>query len=357
MGKNGKLLVVGTRIAPTDFYKELRDPKHWSGGKSPFTYMGMPAVLRYAENPKDWETLWAKSDVPWDGDEDTPDEDGLYPKWDGPTLSRRRGEVTPSTWALVYQQEDVTEDSIFPAELVQGSINGMRKRGPLRPGAAGHPTQVEGYTVVGFDPAMGAGRAAFVAMTYNRTDGKIYILDCLNMSEPTPQKIRQAIEEFVEKFKPQELRVEINAHQKAYSLDTELQQWLATRGVRLNSHFTGKNKWDTSFGVAGMSTLFGTTNNGKHQKNNLIELPSTEGSEGLKALVQQLITWKPETRGKTDCVMALWFGVLRCREFMQQNSVVQRYAHNRWATRAQVSKRYTVNLDEMIADQWQQTYG
>ena len=153
LGKNGKLLVVGTRIAPTDFYKELRDPKHWSGGKSPFTYMGMPAVLQYAEKPKDWETLWAKSDVPWDGDEDTPDENGLYPKWDGPTLARRRGEVTPSTWALVYQQEDVTEDSIFPAELVQGSINGMRKRGPLRPGAAGHPGQVEGYTVVGFDPA------------------------------------------------------------------------------------------------------------------------------------------------------------------------------------------------------------
>jgi len=356
LGKNGKLLVVGTRIAPTDFYKELRDPKHWSGGKSPFTYMGMPAVLAYADKPKDWETLWAKSDVPWDGDDETPDEQGLYPKWDGPTLARRRGEVTPSTWALVYQQEDVTEDSIFPAELVQGSLNGMRKRGPLRPGAAGHPNQVEGYTVIGFDPAM-AGNAAFVAMTYNRHDGKIYILDCLNMAEPTPQKIRQAIEEFVQKYKPQELRVEINAHQKAYSLDSDLHQWLASYGVRLNAHFTGKNKWDTNFGVAGMSTLFGTVLNGKHQKNNIIELPSTENSEGLKALVQQLITWKPNTKGKTDCVMAMWFGVLRCREFMQQNSYVQRYAHNRWATRAQAQKRYSVNLDEAIAEQWQQTYG
>jgi hypothetical protein len=146
LGKNGKLLVVGTRIAPTDFYKELRDPKHWSSG-------------------------WAKSDSPWDGDDETPDEQGLYPKWDGPTIARRRGEVTPSTWALVYQQEDVTEDSIFPSELVQGSINGMRKRGVLKPGAAGHPSRVEGYTVVGFDPAM-AGNAAFVAMTYNKADGK-----------------------------------------------------------------------------------------------------------------------------------------------------------------------------------------
>jgi hypothetical protein len=356
LGKNGKLLVVGTRIAPTDLYKELRDPKHWSGGKSPFTYMGMPAVLKYAEKPEDWETLWAKSDVPWDGDDDTPDADGLYPKWDGKTLHRRRGEVTPSTWALVYQQEDVTEDSIFPAELVQGSINGMRKRGPLRPGAAGHPSQVEGYTVIGFDPAM-AGNAAFVVATYNRDDGKIYVLDVLNMAEPTPQKIREAIEEFVQRYRPQELRVEINAHQKAYSLDSDLQQWLAGYGVRLNSHFTGKNKWDTNFGVAGMSTLFGTIRDGKFQRDNLIELPSTEGSEGLKALVQQLLTWKPDTRGKTDCVMALWFAVLRCREFMQQNAQMQRYANNRWATRAQREKRLTINLDDAFAAQWQENYG
>ena len=356
LGKNGKLLVVGTRIAPTDFYKELRDPKHWSGGKSPFTYMGMPAVLRYGEKPQDWETLWAKSDVPWDGDNDTPDAEGLYPKWDGPTLARRRGEVTPSTWALVYQQEDVTEDSIFPSELVQGSINGMRKRGVLKPGAAGHPSNVEGYTVVGFDPAM-AGNAAFVVMTYNRADGKIYVLDCLNMPEPTPQKIREAFEVFTQVYKPQEFRVEINAHQKAYSLDDDLRNWLASYGVRLNAHFTGKNKWDTNFGVASMSTLFGTVREGKFQRNNILELPSTEGSEGLKALVQQLITWKPDTRGKTDCVMALWFGVIRCREFMQQNSGLQKWAHNRWATRAQKEKRYTINIDDVVAEQWQDMYG
>jgi len=257
---------------------------------------------------------------------------------------------------LVYQQEDVTEDSIFPAELVQGSINGMRKRGPLRPGAAGHPSQIEGYTVIGFDPAM-AGYAAFVAVTYNRHDGKIYVLDVLNMAEPTPQKIREAIEDFVQRFRPQELRVEINAHQKAYSLDSDLQQWLAAYGVRLNSHFTGKNKWDTNFGVAGMSTLFGTTREGKFQRDNILELPSTEGSEGLKALVQQLLTWKPDTRGKTDCVMALWFAVLRCREFMQQSNQIQRYANNRWATRAQQEKRLTINLDEVFTAQWQQTHG
>ena len=356
LGKNGKLLIVGTRIAAQDFYKELRNPKYWSNGKSPFTYMGMPAVLEYHDKPEDWVTLWAKSDVPWDGDEDTPDENGLYPKWDGKALFKRRGEVTPNTWALVYQQEDVEEDSIFPPALIQGSTNGARRKGPLKPGAVGHPTSAEGYTIIGFDPAM-AGNAAFVAVTYNRADSKIYVLDCINMSEPNPQKIRNMIEEMVEKYHPQEFRVEINAHQKAYSLDEDLRSWLSARGVRLESHFTAKNKWDTNFGVASMSTLFGTERDGKFQNNNQIELPSTEGSEGLKALTQQLITWKPNTRGKTDCVMALWFAVLRAREFMQQTSFVQRYANNRWATRAQRESRITINLDEAFSEQWAERYG
>jgi hypothetical protein len=356
LGKNGKLLVVGTRIAANDLYKELRNPKHWSGGKTPFTYMGMPAVLEYSEKPEDWVTLWKESDVPWDGDDDTPQENGFYPKWDGKTLNRRRSEVTPSTWALVYQQEDIMEDSIFPPILVQGATNGMRKRGPLKSGAAGHPSQVEGYTIIGFDPAM-TGNSAFVVTNYNRADGKIYVLDCINMEDPTPQKIRATIEELVQRYHPQEFRVEINAHQKAYALDDELRNWLAQYGVRLDAHFTGKNKWDTSFGVASMSNLFGTERDGKYQRNNIIELPSSEGSEGLKALTQQLLTWKPETRGKTDTVMALWFAVIRARELMQQASRTSSYLNNRWATRAQMNTRFAINLDDAFAEQWQEQYG
>ena len=121
--------------------------------------------------------------------------------------------------------------------------------------------------------------------------------------------------------------------------------------------FRSKNKWDTSFGVASMSALFGSLRDGRFQDNNLIELPSNEGSEGLKALVQQLITWKPDTRNPTDCVMALWFAIIRIRELMQQSSFATRYANNRWATRAQREKRHSVNLDEAFAQQWAENYG
>ena len=356
LGRHGKLLIVGTRVAPIDLYKMIRDPGQWSGGKTPFTYCAMPAVLEFDEKPENWKTLWAKSNLQ-ENEIDEAGPDGLYPKWDGPSLFKRRSEVAPSVWAMVYQQEDVQEDSIFSPSCVAGSVNGMRKRGPLKEGVPGHPKHIEsGYTIIGLDPAM-AGATAAVVATYNRSDGKIYILDCINMTEPTPAKIQTLIEEWVEKYKPQELRIEINAHQKAYALDDNLRNFLASYGCQLNSHFTGKNKWDTSFGVASMATLFGNTRDGRFQNNNLIELPSNEGSEGLKALVQQLITWKPDTRNPTDCVMALWFAVIRIRELMQTSSRVGQYAQNRWATRAQKSNRGSLNLDEAFASQWSEQYG
>ena len=356
LGRHGKLIIVGTRVSPIDLYSELRKPDHWTGGKSPFTYCAMPAVLEFDEDPKQWKTLWPASEQQ-ENDLDEPLENGLYPKWDGPSLFKRRSEVTPAVWAMVYQQEDVVEDSIFSPTCIAGSVNGMRKRGPLKPGVPGHPKYIDGaYTVIGLDPAM-AGATGAVVVTFNKADGHIYVLDCVNMTEPTPSKIQNLIEDWVEKYHPHELRIEINAHQKAYALDNDLREYLAARGCRLESHFTGKNKWDTSFGVASMAMLFGNTRDGRFQDNNLIELPSNEGSEGLKTLVQQLITWKPDTKNATDTVMALWFAIIRVRELMQHSSHMTQYANNRWTTRAQRAMRGSINLDDAFAEQWAENFG
>jgi hypothetical protein len=355
LGRHGKLVIVGTRVQPIDLYKMIRDPDQWTGGKSPFTYFSQPAVLEFDEKPENWKTLWPKT-TQQENEIDETDDNGLYPKWDGPSLFTRRSEVAPSVWAMVYQQEDVQEDSIFPPAAVAGCVNGMRKRGPLKQDTPGHPRNIDStYTVIGFDPAV-SGRSAFVAVSYNRGDGKIYVLDCVNMVDPTPQKETALIHEWVEKYRPQEFRVEINAHQKYYAMDDDLRKYLASYGCQLNSHFTGKNKWDTSFGVASMASLFGSMRDGRFQDNNLIELPSNEGSEGLKSLVQQLITWKPDTKNPTDCVMALWFAIIRVRELMQRSSKVGQFAQNRWATQSQINQRQSINLDEAFSSQWSDQY-
>ena len=357
VGSTGTLLIAGTRVSSVDLYKEIRNPDHWTGGRSPFTYLAMPAVLRFDDDPDKWETLWAKSDRPMDGADEfddpelsVPDENGHFIKWDGRRLFERRSEVSPSTWALVYQQQDVEEDAVFPMPVVNGSINRRRKVGPLNHNAPGHPEAGGSWiTLMGLDPAM-SGKTAAVMYTMNRDTGKRYVLDVHNMNEPTPAKIRSLIEEWVQIYRPSELRIEINAFQKAFSLDDDLRQWLASRGTALREHFTGRNKWDVGFGVAGMSSLFGTMRDGKFVGDNLIELPDNS-NEHTKALVNQLITWKADTRGPTDCVMALWFCEIRAKELIQQGRNITSFANNRWATRRNLSNQGVVNLDEMYSDQ------
>ena len=356
VGSTGTLLIAGTRVSSIDLYKEIRNPEHWTGGKSPFTYLAMPAVLEFDDKPEKWKTLWARSDRPLDGADEfddpellTPDENGHFVKWDGRRLFERRSEVSPSTWALVYQQQDVEEDAIFPLPVVNGSINRMRKAGRLNFNAPGHP-KPEGswFVIMGLDPAM-SGKTAMVVYAINRETNKRYVLDVHNMAESTPQKIDSLIKEWVEEYKPQELRIEINAYQKAFSLDNELRMWLASRGTALREHFTSKNKWDVNFGVAAMSSLFGSMRDGKYNRDNLIELPDNS-NEHVKALVNQLITWKADTKGPTDCVMALWFCEIRAKELIQQSNFRTAHANNKWATRRNVAMQGIVNLDEMAME-------
>jgi hypothetical protein len=352
LGKNGKLLIVGTRIGAVDLYRELRNPEHWSGGASPFTRLAMPAALEVHDDPKKWVTLWERSDRPWDGDDDAvPDEDGYYQKWDGPALFTRRSEVTASTWALVYQQQDIDDDAIFNPTIVNACVNRMRKPGPLRVGAAGHPRDGQWVTLIGMDPAM-AGKTALVVYAIDRQSGKRLVLDAYNMSDPTPGKIRAIIEDWINTYKPVELRIEINAHQKMYEVDEEFRQYLANKGVRFSSHFTGKNKWDTDFGVAAMQGLFGTMTSNKHNRDNLIELPDPQYHEGIKALINQLITWKPGTRNPTDVVMALWFCEIKAKEMIQHSGNQIWHATSRFVTQRQMAKQAVVNLDDLAMEQF-----
>jgi len=357
VGSTGTLLIAGTRVSSIDLYKEIRNPDHWTGGRSPFTYLAMPAVLKFDDKPEKWKTLWARSDRPLDGADEfddpellTPDENGHFVKWDGRRLFDRRSEVSPSTWALVYQQQDVEEDAIFPLPVVNGSINRMRKSGKLNFNAPGHPSAEGSWVVImGLDPAM-SGKTAAVMYAVNRVTSKRYVLDVHNMTDPTPQKIDALVKEWVTLYSPLELRIEINAYQKSFSLDTDFRQWLASRGTALREHWTSKNKWDVGFGVAAMSPLFGSMRDGKFNSDNLIELPDNS-NEHVKALVNQLITWKPDTKGPTDCVMALWFCELRAKELILQSTRQSLHANNKWATRKNIAERGMVNLDEYAMEQ------
>ena len=352
LNPTGKLIVIGTRVAAVDLYKELRNQDRYPGGLVPWTYLAMPALLETNDDFNKWVTLWPYSDQPFDGQNDSDKtEEGLYPRWNGKHLYAERQAMDASTWALIYQQQDISDDAIFDPVSVRGSIDGMRKAGRLTPGFPGHPKDLTGFSVIcGLDPAM-VGDTAAICYAIDRTSHKRYIVDAIKITRPTPAAIRQLIFDWTNLYTPSEWVVEKNAFQSFLTQDEGIRQHLSTKGVLLKEHHTGSNKWDSGFGVASMSTLFGTKQaDGKHHRDNLMHLPSDQ-TENIKSLIEQLITWSPSTKGKTDMVMALWFCEIRAREMLNQGIHTTHHMKNPFLSRYERGKRLVINIDELLAEQ------
>ena len=349
---SGSMLVVGTRLASKDLYRELRDESRYPDEASPWSYLSMPAVLEFNDKVEDWVTLWPRSNQPEPGSKietQEADENGYYPKWDGPRLSKKRRRVSPRAWAMVYQQQQVSEDAIFSPEAVKAAINGNRMAGPIPKGMVGQRINgMDGLIIVaGLDPATSGHTAAVVTGLDIQTQ-KRYMLDVYNKAGITPEAMRDMIKDFTVKYRISEWRIERNGFQGFLVHDRELNEFCSSRGTIIRPHFTGQNKHDTDFGVASMTSLFNNWEN-KHQ---LIELPSTHGQESCKQLVEQLVTWAPDApkTQKTDIVMAMWFAELACRDRVVMNSSYTRsHVKNSFLTPWDRRQQTTVSLLEAEA--------
>ena len=348
---SGSMLVVGTRLASKDLYRELRDESRYPDEASPWSYLSMPAVLEFNNKESDWVTLWPRSNQPEPGSKietQEADAEGYYAKWDGPRLSKKRRRVSPRAWAMVYQQQQVAEDAVFNPEMIKAAINGNRMAGPIPKGMVGQRINgMDGLIIVaGLDPAT-SGHTAAVVMGLDIKTQKRYVLDVYNKVN-SPESMRDMIKDFTVKYRISEWRIERNGFQGFLVHDRELNEFCSTRGTVIKPHFTGQNKHDTDFGVASMASLFSNWEN----KNQMIELPSTHGQESCKQLVEQLVTWAPSApkTQKTDIVMAMWFAELSCRDRVVMNSSYTRsHVKNSFLTPWDRRQQTTVSLIEAEA--------
>jgi hypothetical protein len=316
----GRMLLVGTRMATVDLYSEILKPQYYSDGASPWTYLTQPAVLQFADDPKDWVTLWPETNRPPVSKaarnqamaEGWPRE-GMWPAWPGKALARKRSRMAPRNWSMVYMQDQVADDAIFKQEDVQGCIDRARYPGRLMDGQSDHRKfGMDGLLVIaGLDPAA-AGCTAMVVLGLDRRTGQRWVLDVVNERGMPPHKMRSEIKRLTERYGITEWRIEKNAYQASIPQDQDIKSYLNARGCLISPHHTNTNKWDPDFGVASMAMLF----DGWREKRNLIRLPSPTQSEAVRQLIEQLCSWFPETKGLTDIVMALWFAEIRCRELM-----------------------------------------
>ena len=122
--------------------------------------------------------------------------------------------------------------------------------------------------------------------------------------------------------------------------------------MRITPHYTSRNKQDPNFGVASMSSLFGTTHRidgtGRevHNDDNIIHLPDPSCSLGVKALIEQLLVWAPGKLGKDlrmDGPMALWFAETRARTIATGDGrPPTQFLENRYLSRGALQRRYVL---------------
>ena len=198
------------------------------------------------------------------------------------------------------------------------------------------------------------GDTAAICYAVDRVSHKRYIVDATKITRPTPAQIRQLIVDWSNVYAPSEWIVERNAFQSFLTQDEGIRTFLASKGIVLREHHTGNNKWDAGFGVASMSTLFGYKSpENKHYRDNLIHLPS-DHTENVKSLIEQLITWSPTTKGKTDMVMALWFCEIRAREWLNNGIHQKHHMNNPFLNKHERKRQIVVNIDELLNDKQRQ---
>lgn len=332
----GLLAILGTRVAPMDLYKTMRDVVDFDDNPV-YTYFSMPAVLDEGDGtPETWVPLWPE-------------------RFSGTRLRKIRRDET--TWALVYQQQDVSEDATFNAKAIAASINSQRFPGPMTESGMGHrPGGMSGlYVVGGLDPAT-VGHTAMVVTALDRETNKRFILDGFNMRGSQPKLMRETIFRLTDTYHINEWVIERNAFQRFLTQDDELVKFLRGRGCRLTEHYTTENKYDADFGISAMAPLFLTCgeppiNGGdgmwkKTPETALIELPATRQNAWVGELVNQLVIWQPsgmKQGAKTDLVMALWFTEIAIKRMLGHGRTRQTHADNPFASRAQLKQRMSVD--------------
>lgn len=353
----GQTIVIGTRIESVDLYSELLKDHYYVDGESPWTYLTQPAVLEYADDPKDWVTLWPTTNRPpvsqkgrriaeaagWPKDDH-------WPMWDGVALQKKRRKMSARNWSMVYMQDQVSDDSIFSMAAVQGCIDRARYPGRLMAGQSGHRQHgMEGlYVVAGLDPAA-SGFTAMVVVGLDRQTGIRWLLEVVNRRALPPHEMRAEIERLTDRYRINEWRIEKNAYQASIAQDRLVRDMLNARGCIISPHHTDSNKWDPDFGVASMASLFDGWDSG----NNLIRLPSQTQSEPVRNLVEQLCAWFPQTKGLTDTVMALWFAEIRCREMMFTDFDSFHIEEGEFTSEWDAENQFVIDIDYALQQQGQ----
>lgn len=325
VGKEGRIIVIGTRVGEEDVYQGLIDQGIVSRiVMLPATEVGVEVACPLVERRYN-ELLDGRDEADFTQDERVdlkllaqkacggdegppafrdgspiPHERPLCPEmWDAHQLAVRRGQVDEVAWWRNYQQNPrKAGDLTFTEQMMDDAKDLFRVKGER---TLFGPT----LHLAGLDPSLTGGNAFVVA------DGNfqsLQILDCvMKFGMARTEAILEQIDSYWKMHRFTDLVIEVNAFQKALGNDARLVNLARLRGFRTHPHTTGLNKLDETFGVAAMATSFAVGE---------IRIPygDQHTRDIVTPLINQLLNWRPLVATKKirqDLVMALWFAWLR----------------------------------------------
>lgn len=337
----GRLVIIGTRVGAIDLYRYLRDARPLDEDEPSYSYFKQPAILENNTSPnhEEWKVLWPERQT-------------------SKHIKKRRGAYpTPRQFQLIYQQDDVPEDSVFKPEAVRASINGQRYPGVMVPGATGHRDRgMDGlYVICGWDPASSAGRNAMVAIGIDKQTQKRWVLDCWNKKGALPRDSIGVLRDWTQRYRVNEWRIEKNAVQEFIVQLDEIRNFLASKGCRLVPHYTHGNKRDSEMGVESMSALWDTCVDVLHdgaivakpKGAGLVELPHAGKNPAVQEFANQLQAWEPDNKKQIqDLVMAYWFAELGVREYLRGGFGNKTHIESRFTSRRSARSRTVISIED-----------
>ena len=271
----GKIIIVGTRVGPDDFYERLLKMEF------PIQLVKIPALDEHGHS------YFPKKTLP----------DGMSLGFSEEELEEIRQVVGEETWSRVYMQEPVSKrGQTFTNKMVTDAQNEDRKITDLD-----DATLPGMMRIAGLDPAL-SGHAVFRVASFDYQ--KLWLLDGRNEEGLARyEAIWDIVEELSAKWRPAAWVIEGNAIQGGLLRSDRIQDLSRQYGFSIVAHQTGRNKQDDIIGVASMAGSFL-----RHE----IDIPwgDEEARRCFGPMCDELRAWRPDVPTKLlrqDEVMTLWF--------------------------------------------------
>lgn len=310
----GVIVIIGTRVDAGDIYERLVDE---FGGEEWFHYIDFPVL----------------------GSDGASLDPECFPDAIVPQL---RKQVGPEVWAASYMQRPATAQS---PTFSEGDVQKAKKprlllgwgeldeHGIAMPGSR----PADWGVAIGLDPNLGAGYTSITAAGFSGT--RFRILDNEERyGLSRTEDILDLLEEFLQRYDADDVRIEINNFQRGLARDDRLMGnpgkgivgLRQTYGVNIREHTTsGASRDDDQIGISRMSKTFIAGD---------VDIPWGDdlAVKRMEPLCLELRAWRPKVTGaklKQDRVQSLWFSWLVWQERRGRDLSRANPADNRWRTR------------------------